>query len=335
MCVPTYNRATYLERLLQGIASEIGANKLEDQVEVVICDNASNDGSEEMLNKFSLAYSWLRVTRNRTNLGIEGNIIQSMLVATGKYTWLLSDHQITLKGVLVEVLAVVRKCSPAVVVMCIEQWSMPLPRASVCETFAKLSRAEMGAVFFFMGNISVNLYRTELALRSIQTAYCISGRHYPHLALLSILAKDDIILQLAAASRFPDPDPNKVMVRHYDTYVASFIDHIVAVKLVLRKSDLRWSLRGFQTCDYFNAMAIETIRILSSRRGFIISTEARFIRAAWVNAPVYIFSPCSVLALIGFMGYLLPLVLRRWICIRLLSIFAPKSVLLSQLTVRN
>lgn len=87
IALPTFNRLRLLEKTLQSIMPLKNIN----EVEILVIDNTSDDGTWEWLcqNKNELG---LCIKRNVTNLGIEGNIIQALLNAQGDYIWLLSDH---------------------------------------------------------------------------------------------------------------------------------------------------------------------------------------------------------------------------------------------------
>jgi abequosyltransferase len=49
VCIPTYNRDTYLEKCLQSIVKQVGNNP---QVEVIISDNVSNDNTPDVCEGF-------------------------------------------------------------------------------------------------------------------------------------------------------------------------------------------------------------------------------------------------------------------------------------------
>ncbi len=83
--VPTYNRAGFLK---QAIASVLGQTF--DDFELIISDNASTDGTYEIVKSFAdprIIYS-----RNPCNIGCSGNMRQCLALARGQYvTFLLDD----------------------------------------------------------------------------------------------------------------------------------------------------------------------------------------------------------------------------------------------------
>ena len=50
ICIPTYNRASYLEGAIQNIITD---NAFGDEVEIIISDNASTDNTEEIAKKYT------------------------------------------------------------------------------------------------------------------------------------------------------------------------------------------------------------------------------------------------------------------------------------------
>jgi len=106
ICIPNYNRAAFLSKNIDAIGRQ--ANQ---DVEVVISDNASEDDVERVVNEFRNKYSQVRIIyhRNRTNIGFDRNVIKVVSLATGKYCWLLSNDDSILPGSIIKILALVRK----------------------------------------------------------------------------------------------------------------------------------------------------------------------------------------------------------------------------------
>lgn len=90
ICIPTYNRAADLHRCLSTIVHQIGDCSL---FEVVVSDNASPDGTQQVLAAFTEAYPNmnLRYWRNDDNVGVERNIIKLLDDARGDYVLLHGD----------------------------------------------------------------------------------------------------------------------------------------------------------------------------------------------------------------------------------------------------
>lgn len=85
ICIGTYNRKKYLSELIHLILGYRG-----DEIEVVVCDNASTDGTWEMLEK--ITDKRLRSYRNEQNYGAAYNWFKSLLHGEGKFVMNLNDR---------------------------------------------------------------------------------------------------------------------------------------------------------------------------------------------------------------------------------------------------
>jgi glycosyltransferase involved in cell wall biosynthesis len=104
ICIPTYNRASYLEKCLQSIVQQAGNN---GQVEVLISDNVSNDNTREVCERFVRQFDNVKYFVNETNIGADQNIIRVLKIANGKYLKLLNDYCEFSEGGLLKVLEIV------------------------------------------------------------------------------------------------------------------------------------------------------------------------------------------------------------------------------------
>ena len=67
IAIPTYNRKDLLERCLNSIIPQ-----MDKDIEIFISDNASSDGTEEMVReKFN--YPFIRYRKNEENIGSDRN----------------------------------------------------------------------------------------------------------------------------------------------------------------------------------------------------------------------------------------------------------------------
>lgn len=84
--MPVYNGAVHLAEALESVLGQTYTN-----LEVVICDNASDDGTPEIARHFAEADHRIRYLRNSTNIGLLPNFRRARDEARGKYFgWL--DH---------------------------------------------------------------------------------------------------------------------------------------------------------------------------------------------------------------------------------------------------
>lgn len=88
ICIPTYNRASTLRRLLDSIASQIGNDGM---VEVAISDNASTDDTAELIAGYVAAGLPITYHRFDENRGFDRNLLNAIDIASGEYCWLLGS----------------------------------------------------------------------------------------------------------------------------------------------------------------------------------------------------------------------------------------------------
>jgi len=84
----TYNRRVLLERTLKQLAADNSPIK---DCEITVLDNASTDGTKELCENFCNQHSNFIYKRNPKNVGLSGNIIKAMELASKKWLWILCD----------------------------------------------------------------------------------------------------------------------------------------------------------------------------------------------------------------------------------------------------
>ena len=89
ICIPTYNRSEYLRECLSSIFTSIAGH--EQDVEIVISDNASTDNTESVVREFKETHPWIRYHRNAQNIGGERNFRQVATLAQGENVWIFGD----------------------------------------------------------------------------------------------------------------------------------------------------------------------------------------------------------------------------------------------------
>lgn len=88
ICIPTYNRAEFLPVLLDSIFEQ---NVRDSRFEVVISDNASVDGTEEVVRSYQRRYPNIIYYRSERNLGADSNYLKVVSLANGSYCWLMGS----------------------------------------------------------------------------------------------------------------------------------------------------------------------------------------------------------------------------------------------------
>jgi glycosyltransferase involved in cell wall biosynthesis len=89
IAIPTFNRRRVLELQL----NELLKLNSED-VEILVSDNNSDDGTREFLESLDSQLPRLRKIRNESNLGFDGNLKSLYQAAHGDFVWFLSDDDL-------------------------------------------------------------------------------------------------------------------------------------------------------------------------------------------------------------------------------------------------
>jgi glycosyltransferase involved in cell wall biosynthesis len=101
ICIPTYNRAHYLENALLSILYQFKDDpELASQVEVVVSDNASPDNTKALVERYQSRIPRLTYNRNEENVGPDRNVLKAVECASGTYGWYLGDDDTIVNGAL-------------------------------------------------------------------------------------------------------------------------------------------------------------------------------------------------------------------------------------------
>lgn len=95
ICVPTFNRARYLDSLLADLCSHIG--ELGHSYELLIGDNASEDTTADVVRAYEGRLA-IRYFRRPENVGVYHNMSQLFGAAVGKYLVYVADDDLLLPG---------------------------------------------------------------------------------------------------------------------------------------------------------------------------------------------------------------------------------------------
>lgn len=93
ICIPTYNRAHTLRRLLDSILAQIGDAKFDHDgaFEIAISDNASTDDTADVVAGYIKAGLPITYHRFDENRGFDRNLLNAIGIASGEYCWLFGS----------------------------------------------------------------------------------------------------------------------------------------------------------------------------------------------------------------------------------------------------
>lgn len=84
----TYNRAARVEDTLKVLFEK---NTPIKDCEFLVLDNNSTDNTKELVNSWQVRYPNIKYQKNRYNVGIAGNILKAMEIASKDYVWIIGD----------------------------------------------------------------------------------------------------------------------------------------------------------------------------------------------------------------------------------------------------
>lgn len=101
ICIPTYNRSRSLDELLDSLWRQ--STGIAEGIEIVISDNASTDGTPNVIDSYVGRFPNLVVNRWGENTGTRYNVCNVPRFASGKYVWFLFDDDVLEEGAVPEV----------------------------------------------------------------------------------------------------------------------------------------------------------------------------------------------------------------------------------------
>lgn len=113
IAIPTYNRANYLEILLNSIL--IQYKEVKEFLELIISDNASTDNTREVVDKYLLLGLEIQYFCQTENLGPDRNIANCFIKARGEYVWIVGDDDQLLPSSLNKIFNILKLEAPDLV----------------------------------------------------------------------------------------------------------------------------------------------------------------------------------------------------------------------------
>jgi glycosyltransferase involved in cell wall biosynthesis len=109
IAIPTFNREPDLRRLLECLDGQIP-----EDVVVQVSDNASEDGTPELLREWAATRPWLRVHRQPENIGPFRNVVWLVEESPDSdYIWIFGDDDVVVPGTVEGVIDALRAERPA------------------------------------------------------------------------------------------------------------------------------------------------------------------------------------------------------------------------------
>lgn len=99
VCIPVYNCAEFLEQSLDSVMCQSG-----DQVDVIVFDGGSTDGTEVLMLKYIETWPNLHYYRSDHRGGIDADLSRCVEMAQGEFCWLFSGDDVMRPGAIARAL---------------------------------------------------------------------------------------------------------------------------------------------------------------------------------------------------------------------------------------
>ncbi len=114
--IPTWNRCAYLQKNLTALIRQIHQYQLNENVEILISDNASTDETANICHELAAQHSFMTYHCHPQNRGANANFQYVIEAAQGEYVWLLGDDDLIAEDVIANVIRDIKQNSPAAAV---------------------------------------------------------------------------------------------------------------------------------------------------------------------------------------------------------------------------
>lgn len=108
--IPTYNRSGCLVMLLEALTHQLSG--LQEQVEVIVSDNASTDATPAVVEAFRKTYPAVTVMRHSENVGPDENFCRCLDRVATRFFWMIGDDDLPKVGVVKQVIDWLRNDDP-------------------------------------------------------------------------------------------------------------------------------------------------------------------------------------------------------------------------------
>lgn len=235
IAIPTYNRKDFLKKTLDAFLFQI-----EPDVEIVISDNGSDDGTKEFLLEYASLYPCINPLFLQKNQGIDANILYVFEKACGKYVLFFGDDDLLPPKSLKMILEELQEEKFDLIVL--NHRPLKEPNRALGCSFFKEKRIEFseGEKFFKyagLGFLSSLILKKCAAVSFISNV--IKGRESAHLELASRVALTSSSLlflgNVSVIARAPE-NARYILIRSCVIYLKMVYDDLKNESLLSSKT---------------------------------------------------------------------------------------------------
>ena len=157
LSIPTWNRASLLKNLLTEISQKITEFNLENDIELLVSNNNSEDSTDEIILSLKLKYNFITYNRNSTNIGGKSNVLKSMELAASPFVMFFGDDDNVNVENLLPVIKILKNNNDIGVLL-----DTTLSKFRYPNRINKIQADECaGNFYWYMGNAGCFIVRTE------------------------------------------------------------------------------------------------------------------------------------------------------------------------------
>lgn len=211
VALPVYNGEAFLEEAIESVLCQTYSDW-----ELILCDNASDDATADICQKFARKDARIRYVRNESNIGAAKNFNRTVALARGQYfRWLAADSAL----------------HPKVLAKCVEVLQRDEDVVGVCTGFASIVEGRddyprIPGNFRFMDerveNRAKNLIDRVIGVRGPLTVWalmCVETLRKTGLIRPFIGSDSVFVLEFALCGKIEFIDePLSLIRRHADSY---------------------------------------------------------------------------------------------------------------------
>ena len=235
IAVPTFNR---VDCLRETVSPLLKSGLISPNIQLVVFDNASDDGTSEWLESLRESPG-CSVVRQPLNLGLEGNIVDAMLRSPGEYVWTVSDHmKLDVDAVrrFIDALPHLSAGGADIIYANIRSYGAVRSRDKPYVPFPWriLTPTEQSRFLFRTGNTSAMITSRRLRTKCARSLYRFSRFSYPHLGVYAHVKGDCVVAETESLSDFLDTPAARAKTPAYNSFRSRFIGYPEAVREISR-----------------------------------------------------------------------------------------------------
>lgn len=191
ICIPIYNWADTLKICLESIIHQEWFN--ENDIEIVISDNASTDNIKEVLEIYKKKNPTIKYSRNHENLWYDRNLDNVLTNASWKFLWFMSCNDIFVDWALVFVMKVIEN-HPDVWYICVNtKWNKTKKKLTDKVTFLENWKKLFKEYWLVWWLISQNIINKNFLPHNRQQYY---WNMWFHISIILEIIKDRKVILL-------------------------------------------------------------------------------------------------------------------------------------------